>query len=125
RQWLVRQFSSEHQDGFSIWLDPSRDLWPRPEQFELMVGLVSTLAEDLFKRGRLGRVTIGAEPPRLMRRLQDVEALLDRLAVLEPVESRTANESRGPGRARSVLVFAPEGARGVAAYLDGQKAATA
>jgi uncharacterized protein (DUF58 family) len=125
RQWLVRQFSSEHQDGFSIWLDPSRDLWPRPEQFELMVGLVATLAEDLFKRGRLGRVTIGAEPPRLMRRLQDVEALLDRLAVLEPTESRTTQESRGPMRSRTVLVFAPEGARGVAAYLDGQKAATA
>ncbi|MBL9204277.1 MAG: DUF58 domain-containing protein [Opitutaceae bacterium] len=125
RQWLVRQFSSENQDGFSLWIDPSRDLWPRPEQFELLVGLVATLAEDLFKQGRLGRVIIGAEPARLIRRLQDVEALLDRLAVLEPEEAPGHAEVPARTRSRSMLVFAPDGARGVAAYLDGQKAATA
>ncbi|MFO1451124.1 MAG: DUF58 domain-containing protein [Opitutaceae bacterium] len=125
RQWLVRQFSSENQDGFSLWIDPSRDLWPRPEQFELLVGLVATLAEDLFKQGRLGRVIIGAEPARLIRRLQDVEALLDRLAVLEPEATPGHAEVPARTRSRSMLVFAPDGARGVAAYLDGQKAATA
>jgi len=132
RQWLVRQFSAESQDGFSLHLDSSSDRWPRAEQFELMIGFVATLAEDLFKQGRLGTVAVDAEPARMIRRLQDVEAFLDRLAVLRPAGGTQTNltnpavpESRSRSGRRNVLVFAPDGARGVAAFLDGQKAATA
>jgi hypothetical protein len=74
--------------------------------------------------------------------MRDLEALLDELARLQPElnpvggvpSPRWADNSRGEGtpptftagtRIHDIIIFAPEGARGVAAYVDGRKAATA
>jgi len=68
-----------------------------------------------------------------VRRQRDVEAFLDELARLEPEadfgERATSPAARAGGGAapatRNVITFAPEGARGVAAYVDGHHTASA
>ena len=99
-------------------------MWARPEQFELLVSFCATLAEDLFRGSRLTGVALDAEPPAPVRRVHDLELFLDRLAAVQPRE--IANASGGFLIAKqNVMTFAPDGARGVAAYVDGQKAASA
>ena len=129
RQLLVRQFAAESTEGFSLWLRTDAAVWTHPEQFELLVSFCATLAEDLFRAGQLIAAAIDDEPPVPIRRVNDLETLLDRLALVEP------RKEAGPGAAvavteptkakRNVLTFAPDGARGVAAYVDGEKTATA
>ncbi|MDE3083841.1 MAG: DUF58 domain-containing protein, partial [Verrucomicrobiota bacterium] len=123
RRLLVRQFSAESAEGFSLWLQTSQELWPRAEQFELLVRFAATLAEDLFRASKLTGAVVNDEPLQAMRGLRDMEAFLDKLAVVERV---------APGlpqgifiAKKNVITFAPDGARGVAAYVDGAKTAAA
>ncbi len=125
RTLLVRQFAAEHAEGFSIWLRTDAGLWPRPEQFELLISLVATLAEDLFRGGRLRDVAIDAEPPAAVRRIHDLEMWLNRLAVAGPAVQAERLAGEVTVARQNVMTFVPEGARGVAAYVDGQKAASA
>jgi uncharacterized protein (DUF58 family) len=124
QQLLVRQFAAESAEGYSLWLRTDAGLWVHEEQFETLVSFVATIAEDLFRGGRLIGVALNAEPPSPVRRVHDLELFLDKLAVIRPVE-----EIAGAGEPQvakhNVMTFAPDGARGVAAYLDGEKAATA
>jgi uncharacterized protein (DUF58 family) len=140
RTLLVRQFSAESAEGFSLWLRTEEAVWPRPEQFELLVSFCATLAEDLFRAGRLTSVALDHEPPASVRRVADLEAFLDKLAMVRPQNVGGAapapreGESPPPGEGtaptlritkQNVMTFAPDGARGVAAYVDGKKAASA
>lgn len=131
---LVRQFAAERAEGFSIWLRTDALVWPRPEQFELLVSFCATLAEDLFRAEQLTGVAVNAEPPAAVRRLRDLEDFLDQLAAVAPRAAAVAeagSDSNHPFAAgpevarRNVLTFAPDGARGVAAYVNGSKAASA
>jgi uncharacterized protein (DUF58 family) len=131
RQLLVRQFAAEHAEGYSLWLRTEAAVWSRAEQFETLVSFVATLAEDLFRAGRLVSVAIDADPPLPVRGGHDLELFLDRLAVLQPAadpkpESAVTASEGAPVLAgkQSIMTFAPEGARGVAAYVDGHKAAS-
>ena len=140
RQLLVRQFTAESTEGYSLWLRTEAATWPRPEQFELLVGFCATLAEDLFRMGQLTAAALDDEAPVPVRRVRDLEMLLDRLAVISPrlgedgaiqrgssfakaTEDKEGAPSPGTNR-KNVLTFAPDGARGVAAYVDGEKTAT-
>jgi uncharacterized protein (DUF58 family) len=133
RTLLVRQFAAESAEGYSLWLRTDAGVWVHEEQFELLVSFVATLAEDLFRAGRLTGVALNAEPPVPMRRVHDLELFLDKLAVIRPVEIGAATSERATDAAsptilavkHNVMTFAPEGARGVAAYVDGAKAASA
>lgn len=126
---LVRQLAAESSEGFSLWLQTEAALWPRPEQFELALSLAATLAEDLFRQGQLMRVAVGFEAPWPVRSVHDLDAFLDRLAVMERNDSSAANS---PGSAtpattttvRNLMTFLPDGGRGVVAYVDGTKAAS-
>ena len=130
---LVRQFAAESAEGFSLWLRTDAGVWTRPEQFELLVSFCGSLAEDLFRAGRLTGVAIDAGAPMPVRRVHDLEGFLDRLATVRCAEDgergtegggRTAAE---PGEARgrkNVMTFAPDGARGVVALVDGERAAS-
>jgi uncharacterized protein (DUF58 family) len=125
-QMMVRQFAAESHDGFVLQFDATRDLWPRPEQFELACSLAGTMAEDLFAAGRLRGVVLPDGSWLDTRRLRDVEAWLDALARLEPGQEHGArSKEQGVGQTRNVITFAPDGARGVSAYVEGRKTASA
>lgn len=125
RRLMVRQYAAETQTGYAFWLRTSSDDWSRPAQFELMCSLAATLAEDLFRAGRLTSVSIDDEAPLPVRRIQDLERFLDRLACVKPAPASHQPVAGQPVRRNNVLTFAPDGTRGVIAYVDGEKAATA
>jgi uncharacterized protein (DUF58 family) len=125
RQLLVRQFSAESIPRFSLWLGTDAGVWTRPEQFELLVSFAGTLAEDLFRTGQLIAVAINDERPVPVRRLRDLELFLDRLAEVERVGTGSRSPFAEKRRSKNILMFAPDGARGVAAYVDGEKTASA
>lgn len=123
-QMMVRQFAAENRDGFTLRLDTPAAVWTRPEQFELLCSFAGTLAEDLFSTGRLQGVSVNGGPVGDVRKVRDVEAFLDALACLQPLEVAGPATSPG-GNTRNVITFAPEGARGVTAYVDGNPTASA
>ena len=122
-QLMVRQFAAESHDGYVLWVDAPAEVWGRPEQFELLCSLAGTMAEDLFTAGRLKGLCVNDGPLRDVRRVRDVEAFLDELALLEPSPRASAPPFPAAGAGRNVITFAPEGVKGVAAYVDGSKAA--
>jgi uncharacterized protein (DUF58 family) len=123
---LIRQFSSMNSDACSLWLRTDAAVWTRPEQFELLLSFAATLAQDLFRAGRLQSTSIDADIPVPARRVADLESFLDRLSEARPL-ALSAPSSTGPhvhGRALlNLLTFEPDGARGVAAYINGTKTA--
>jgi len=123
-QLMIRQFAAESHDGYVLRLDTPAGVWSRPEQFELLCSFAATMAEDLFAGGRLRGVTVNGGALMETRRLRDLEAFLDQLALLQPVEQPGAG-SREPGVTKNLITFSPSGARGVTAYVDGQPAASA
>ena len=130
RKLMVRQTAAETGQGFSLWVDTSAGRWTRAEQFELLCSLAATLAEDLFTAGRLRSASVGNEPMRPIRRVRELELFLDRLS-LATFGSPDDEARQGAGGVRvtaghrNVLVFEPDGARGVLAKVNGEIAATA
>lgn len=123
-QLMIRQFAAESHDGYVLRLDTPAAIWTRPEQFELLCGFAGTLAEDLYAAGRLRGVSVNGGPLLETRRLRDLEAWLDELARLQPVEKPDPGPA-GSAATKNIITFAPEGARGVTAYADGQQTASA
>ena len=140
-QMMVRQFAAESHDGFVLQLDAAAELWAREAQFELVCSLAATMAEDLFAAGRLRGVVLADGTWLETRRQRDVEAWLDELARLQPKQPTNeggpagAGSPRGttfsrrdsppPPKSNNLITFAPEGARGAAAYVEGRKIASA
>jgi uncharacterized protein (DUF58 family) len=125
-QLMIRQFAAESRDGFVLSLDRSAAVWTRAEQFELLCSLAATLAEDLFAAGRLRGVILDGGALRETRGLRDVEAWLDDLARLEPRREQGAGgREQGVSSSHNVITFAPDGARGVTAHVDGRQTASA
>lgn len=81
---VVRTFTSEASEKWSLYLESSRSLWPTEESFERFCAFAATLVEDLFRLGRIGSVIIDQDPPRRLSSAREVETLLDLLAVLQP-----------------------------------------
>jgi uncharacterized protein (DUF58 family) len=133
---VVRQFAAESAEGFTLWLCTPAEVWTRAEQFELLVSFAATLAEDLFRAGKLLCAVVNDGPPMAVRGVRDLEEFMNQLAVVERTgevesgEPRVQSQKSGNGNAallerRNVITFAPDGARGVAAYVDGEKTAAA
>jgi uncharacterized protein (DUF58 family) len=94
---LVRQHSAQNSEMCSIWLTTDAAVWTRPEQFELLMSFAATLAQDLFRAGRLQSAAIDAGPQVAMRRVTDLESFLDRLAEARPLPAARA-DSAATGR---------------------------
>ncbi len=142
RRLMVRQFAAESNTAYFMRIDTAPGLWLREEQFELMCGFAATLAEDLFTESRLVGAAVDSGAAIAIRRVVDLESFMDRLALLE---WRTAEQGKETGRTdgagaggadlpgtfgavhgrRNIITFAPDAPRGVAAYVDGQRTATA
>lgn len=120
---LVRQFAADAAAGFRMRIEGQAELWGDPEHFERLCGLAATLAEDLFREGRLVAVAVGSGLWRPVRRLSELEALLDEIATLKP--SPPSGEPPAAAGGENVLTFAPAEGRRVHAYVDGELAATA
>jgi uncharacterized protein (DUF58 family) len=121
---LVRQFAAEAGERHVLWLRTDAAGWPRAEQFERAVSLAATLAEDLFRADRLAGVALDAGPPVTVRRGRDLEAWLDRLAVIAPRPAVAGEPAWARGGA-GVITFAPDGRHAVSALLHGEPFATA
>jgi uncharacterized protein (DUF58 family) len=121
---LVRQCAAEVSAGCVLWFDADGARWPRAGQFETGVSLAATLAEDLFRVGSLAAVALAAEAPRPVRSVRDLEAFLDRLAVVVPTDGEGGATASVVGR-RHLITLAPEGPSGVVALLDGVRWAAA
>jgi len=132
RQFMVRQDAAESGELFFLWVDVSKSRWSQSEQFELLCSFAASLAEDLFKLGRLRAAAVGDDAWRPIHQSRDLEFFLDRLAIAEPSEIEAmATVSAGPlqrrgdrSRLRNVISFRAEGARGVVAYVNGERTAT-
>jgi uncharacterized protein (DUF58 family) len=124
---VVRQLAAEDAEGFALWLGTPTEVWTRAEQFELLVSFAATLAEDLFRTGRLLSAAVNDGPPLAVRKVRDLEEFMDKLAVVERVDSENRNTEGGNFwlAKQNIITFAPDGTRGVAAYVDGEKTATA
>jgi uncharacterized protein (DUF58 family) len=120
---VVRQFSADNEESFTLWLTVPASLWKKDAQFETLCSFVATLAEDLFKQGQLEAVALGGESAAPVRAVRDLELFFDRLAVLQPEQDERVSAASRPAR-KNVLTFAPEGSREIVAYVDGAKAAT-
>ena len=126
RRLLIRQFSSQNSDACSLWLRTDASVWTRPEQFELLMSLVATLAQDLFRAGRLHAAAIDGGPLVPVKRVADLDAFLDRLAEARPLDPQLGALPPQPGPERTrpnLMTFEPDGARGVAAFVNGIKTA--
>ncbi len=118
---LIRQFSSQNSDACSLWLRTDAAVWPDPEQFELLLSFAATLAQDLFRAGRLLATALDGAPPVPTKRVADLDSFLDKLAEAKPL---VGDAPPGAGRARvNVMTFEPDGPRGVAAFINGIKTA--
>jgi len=125
RKLVVRQFSIDSEEAFTLWFRTTARVWENAGQFELLCGFAATLAEDLFKQGKLDAVAVDEEPPLPVRSIRDVEAFLDRLAMVQPAEREVATSDAAFTARKHTLTFEPEGSRGVVAYVNGERAAAA
>lgn len=126
RRLLVRQFAAESAATFAVWVQTGGGRWPRPEQFELLVGFAATLAEDLFRAQRLASVALDDEAPIAVRQVRDLEAFLDRLALVRREATKgEADAPRESARRRNLVTFTADGPRGVVALLEGRRLAAA
>ncbi len=123
---MVRETAAEAEEGCRLRFETSALLWTKPEEFERGCALAATLAEDLFRAGRLRAVAIDAAAWIPLRRMRDLELFFDQLAVAQPTtDVTTAPSAAAAGATGNLLTFKPSGGGGVTAYLDGQPAATA
>jgi uncharacterized protein (DUF58 family) len=123
---LVRQFSAQSMEASSIWVRTDASIWQREEQFELLMSFAATLAQDLFRAGRLQAASVDAQPMATMRRVADLESFLDRLAEAMPLPAPKGGAVQAPRPSRqnaNLITFEPEGTRGVAAFINGTKTA--
>lgn len=121
---LVRQLAEEAGEGYRLRVLTAEPLWPSPEPFERMIRLAGSLAEDLFRAGRLVGVALDDAPARPVRRRPDLEAWLDELAVARRTPGPAGLVPADRGGAET-LRFAPDGAGGVAAWAGTEKVASA
>lgn len=119
---MVKQMAEESLDGYTLFIETPKSLWLHAEQFETLCSFAASLAEDLFREGRLLGIAINAEPVVHIKRLHDLINFLERLAELEPVDKyEPIQDTSG----YNVITFKPGSLNKVDAYVAGNKTGTA
>lgn len=118
RRLMVRQLMDERQDGFLIVVEARRALWQIEEQFEKMISLAASLAEDLFRQQRLLGYVINGGGRHTVSRLSDLHGFLDALAVEVPVDQVPDTERLGEA---PVITFSPQTTEGVHVMVNGRE----
>jgi len=122
RQLMVRQMEEENRDGYIVFVETPASIWQKPEQFEKLCSFAASLAEDLFREGRLVGVAINDQPLRVIKRLHDLQLFLEQLARAEPTAGyQPAGEHYGG----NLITFTPGTKNQVHAYLSGNLAGSA
>lgn len=119
---MTKQMAEEGLDGYTLFLETPKATWQHAGQFETLCSFAASLAEDLFRAGRLLGVAINAEPVVPIKRLHDLMNFLERLAELEPVDKYSLLED---ARGYNVITFKPASLHRVDAYVGGNRTGTA
>jgi len=114
---VVRQFAQEGLSGYHVFVDPDARQW-EPEAFERLCRLAGSLAEDLFHQGRLETVQVAGESPVQVKGIRELHEFFDVLARLE----RRGSAGSAPHAGTRRIHFKPEGAEGIAIFLDDERA---
>lgn len=122
RQLLIRQMAEENRDGYVLFVESPSALWPDADTFERLCSFAASLAEDLFREGRLLGFAVNDEPVQPLKRLHDLQIFLERLALLELTDHYSAAPDSG---GRNLITFRPGLGGEVYAYLGGNIAGTA
>ncbi|WP_309400101.1 DUF58 domain-containing protein [Cerasicoccus maritimus] len=122
RQLMVRQMEEENRDGYIVFVETPASIWQDKDQFEKLCSFAASLAEDLFREGRLVGVALNDEPLLVVKRLHDLQLYLELLARVEPTSGyRPAGEHYGG----NLITFKPGSKQEVHAYLSGNLAGSA
>jgi uncharacterized protein (DUF58 family) len=121
---MVRQYAAETPDGFTLQLDTPAVVWTQAAQFELLCGFAATLAEDLYAEGRLRGVVLNGGAWKAVQNVRDLESFLDALSLLQTTGEPPAQSGRSAA-AGQIITFAPNGTRGITAYVNGSATASA
>ncbi len=120
-QLMVRENADEAHSGFVLFFETAASLWRNEEQFERLCRLAASIAEDLYRDGRLLGVAINDEPLMVIRRINDLHLFMDRLSEVEPED----HYKPGPDPMGShVISFKPDGERGLFIFISGNESGT-
>ena len=117
-QLMIRQLAEEGESGYHLYVHSDAVVWGE-SHFEQLCALVCSLAEDLFRCGRLKTVKLNDSDPLPIRTKHDLHILFDQVALLERLDP-SANAF--VNQQRNQLTFGPLSEAGVAIYLEGNYA---
>lgn len=122
RQLVVRQLAEDNRDGYTVFVETPATIWQDSAQFETLCSFATSLAEDLFREGRLVAVALNDEPLRVVQRLHDLHLFFEALGRAAPVPGyRPAEGNFGA----NLITFKPGSKQRVHACLGGSIAGTA
>jgi uncharacterized protein (DUF58 family) len=116
-QLMVKESAEEKRESYDLCLPLSRTYWSEAQQFERAVALVATLAEDLFRAGRLRALSLGTAQHTRISTPSDLNACLDRLSCIQLIDADEAESHLAVGVGR--LIVLPAGPKEAAAFLHG------
>ncbi|MEO0796384.1 MAG: DUF58 domain-containing protein [Verrucomicrobiota bacterium] len=122
RQLMVRQMEEENRDGYIVFVETPESIWQDADQFEKMCSFSASLAEDLFREGRLVGVALNDDPLIVVKRLHDLHIFMEGLARVEPTK---AYKLSGEHYSGNLITFKPGAKKHVHAYLSGNLAGSA
>ncbi|MEM8550512.1 MAG: DUF58 domain-containing protein [Verrucomicrobiota bacterium] len=119
---MVRQTAEENHDGYIIYVACSSALWQEGEQLDKLCAFAASLAEDLFRAGRLIATAINDQQMIPVKRLHDLQAFMRELAMIKPQDQvNPPTELSVP----NVIHFRPGSGTEVTAHLEGNAVGSA
>ncbi len=115
---VVRQFAREGLSGYHLFVEPDPAVWDG-EGFERLCRLLGSLAEDLFHAGRLETVQVAGAHPMAVKTIRELHEFFDVLSELEPSAGVRGSH---PAARTNLVRLRPEGAKGIAIYVDDERA---